>query len=662
MGFRVLPLYGIELWNDLTWHCACSGDDGKCLAGRPGKHPRPVCDSAGNGGGWAATKEKDEWLRWCEKWPSSNIGIATGLFNGDESGLLVLDIDGVLGRENLAGYELPVTRVHTTGRLHGEHLLYSVDCHVGNAEKTGFDLRGDGGYVVAPPSRHGSGRTYAVRDIFVSIAPAPRWLIDLAGPGGKPPPRKRRKRPLPEYLKGKLTDDTDSENDREFRKANRSIFRDRSAALRSVLLSAVNCGFTHSDMVDLIEGSTLYILVRERPNGAAWLDLEIGKAISFVNDNPPRKVDVCALSHIEIYSRLIGALSPSKYKVLIAHSITALNRGEGRYTVPISEIALLATVGQGTAHKYTRELIDEGWLRLLSRPSNGTRRAACYRLAIPHAYQADYKALVACDSTETCSMDGRGVANEYNPPPTTMTGGLHSIYTPLAASIIENDAFWRGPGLLGASLPTLKVLIEAMEARESFISIHEISRRVRHDRAYVRNHLERMKSLIERDPSRGIRLRPDWHFRLPLVADAAGAIGRSQRARDKRDLLRKERDEELRKAQQTYSLARGIPLRSDIVENPLLARTGVPASGAGAVAFVDDAEGCVYPMVLTPVRPERLPRRGTVRPLWVSFSRHRECRHLSSQSLTDYVNGEVNRTHFTEVPVQQRRVTLASCF
>ncbi len=80
----------------------------------------------------------------------ANIGIVTGAI----SGLVVLDIDGPEGEASMRGLEVPLTKEVRTPR--GRHLYFE---HPGNTKvptAVGFlphvDVRGDGGYVVAPPS------------------------------------------------------------------------------------------------------------------------------------------------------------------------------------------------------------------------------------------------------------------------------------------------------------------------------------------------------------------------------------------------------------------------------------------------------------------------------------------------------------------------------
>ena len=109
------------------------------------------------------------------------IGIPTG----EASGFFVLDLDcknGAQGLEWLAAHEarLPQTRRHRT-RSGGVHLLFAMPAGRAirnSASKVGpgVDVRGSGGYIIAPPSDG-----YDVVDHAI-IAEAPAWLLDLIDP------------------------------------------------------------------------------------------------------------------------------------------------------------------------------------------------------------------------------------------------------------------------------------------------------------------------------------------------------------------------------------------------------------------------------------------------------------------------------------------------
>jgi hypothetical protein len=126
---------------------------------------------------------------WFRRWPDANIGIVTG----EISNLVVIDIDPKHGGDESLEHlqqrfgSLPPTVEAMTGGG-GRHLYFAhpavlVRNRAGLAQ--GIDLRGDGGYVVAPPSVHPCGRRYAwtpgrsPQDI--SLAPLPRWLIGAVG-------------------------------------------------------------------------------------------------------------------------------------------------------------------------------------------------------------------------------------------------------------------------------------------------------------------------------------------------------------------------------------------------------------------------------------------------------------------------------------------------
>ena len=103
---------------------------------------------------------------WWGKNPNYNIGIACG------NGTLVIDLDvdeakGEDGTATLRKWEeengvLPETATAVTGRG-GLHMLYRIDGEVRCSAnpKLGVDVRGDGGYIVAPPSIHPNGTQYA---------------------------------------------------------------------------------------------------------------------------------------------------------------------------------------------------------------------------------------------------------------------------------------------------------------------------------------------------------------------------------------------------------------------------------------------------------------------------------------------------------------------
>jgi hypothetical protein len=153
----------------------------------------PACDT----GLHAATTNVERIDRWWHAFPNLNIGIATGTI----SGIFVLDIDGEDGEGSLLKLEsehgaLPPTIEVVTGK--GRHCYFrtgkrKISNSVGQLG-VGLDVRGDGGYVIAPPSIHPSGRPYAWSvDTTRDFAAAPDWLLTMVsaakggnGKAGKP--------------------------------------------------------------------------------------------------------------------------------------------------------------------------------------------------------------------------------------------------------------------------------------------------------------------------------------------------------------------------------------------------------------------------------------------------------------------------------------------
>lgn len=135
--------------------CTCARK--KC--GSPGKHPRIK--------EWQRKASKDPQVvrEWWDRWPTANVCIATGAI----SGVIVLDVDPRHGgTESRAALEaehgaLPKTWTSRTGGG-GFHFFFRHPGHeVTNKTNLlpGIDIRGDGGFVVAPPSVHLSGKEYS---------------------------------------------------------------------------------------------------------------------------------------------------------------------------------------------------------------------------------------------------------------------------------------------------------------------------------------------------------------------------------------------------------------------------------------------------------------------------------------------------------------------
>lgn len=133
-----------------------------------------------------ASTDPEQVIAWWQQYPLANIGIATG----KPFGIFVIDVDedgetGIREIEKKYGTSIPATVEAITGSG-GRHLYFRLPDFadapvIKNSAKqigTGLDVRGEGGYVVAPPSLHPSGRAYTWSvDIAREFADPPVWLV-----------------------------------------------------------------------------------------------------------------------------------------------------------------------------------------------------------------------------------------------------------------------------------------------------------------------------------------------------------------------------------------------------------------------------------------------------------------------------------------------------
>lgn len=196
---------GVEVRTELR--CTC----GSAACPNTGKHPVGSLVPNGHNGASTDLSQVAEWFRvrtvqpdvdpvtgvdrarW--SWVPWNLGVATG------RGLIVIDAEPRSNRPDLptglevlddwetwtAGTSLPETKVVRSGSG-GLHLWLAVDPNLRvkprNRVLPNVDVKGDGGYVLAPPSCHVSGGVYSVlHDRPVAdVGEALRaWLLTVKG-------------------------------------------------------------------------------------------------------------------------------------------------------------------------------------------------------------------------------------------------------------------------------------------------------------------------------------------------------------------------------------------------------------------------------------------------------------------------------------------------
>ena len=146
-GWPVIPIHSPTL----DGKCDCLKSD----CGSPAKHPWT------EHGFKDATTDENLIRKWWSKWPNANVGIRTG----ENSGIIVINMGSVEAKEEVrrrAGdYDLSTVPLVRTGKGWQNYFKYpgfNIKSRIGILHHV--DVRGDSGYVVAPPSKHLSGKTY----------------------------------------------------------------------------------------------------------------------------------------------------------------------------------------------------------------------------------------------------------------------------------------------------------------------------------------------------------------------------------------------------------------------------------------------------------------------------------------------------------------------
>ena len=134
-------------------------DAGKRIFPVKVKDKQPAFISGFNHGFKDATTSKESIKK---AWATTNFNI--GLATGEVNNLVVVDVDDekIWGNFWATRGELPQCPKVTTGKGHHLYFAYPKGRQIHNKQEpgNGFDIRANGGYVVAPPSIHHSGKVY----------------------------------------------------------------------------------------------------------------------------------------------------------------------------------------------------------------------------------------------------------------------------------------------------------------------------------------------------------------------------------------------------------------------------------------------------------------------------------------------------------------------
>lgn len=289
---------------------------------------------------WKQYQTQQATLDECKQWDARqyNVGIATGKV----SGCFVLDLDGAEGEATLAELvaqygDLPTTVSAKTGR--GRHLYFRYPEGVEIRNKAshaadgnvlqGLDVRGDGGYVVAPPSLHPDGSSYEWTNSpdDMPMADAPDWLVTLfATPAKKdallPEPISKPDAYLDSALHGILSDLAQARDGGRNEALNKAAFAvgqlvlqglNESQAIRRLEAQAQAIGLEQSEIMPTIESGMAGGKAHPRQSYGDWVgQTSKGNALDFGDgdittliDNPPPQPDYLVAN---LWTRKVNAI------------------------------------------------------------------------------------------------------------------------------------------------------------------------------------------------------------------------------------------------------------------------------------------------------------------------------------------------------------------
>lgn len=225
---------------------------------------------------------------WFATCPAINIGIATGAI----SGIVVLDADDIDTSETVvAEHGGCTTRIAYTAS--GCHRYLAHPGHrVKNRVKflPGLDMRGDGGYVVAPPSIHPSGKQYTWHNEGAPISAVPVWLAPYLE-DTQPAPLLPETRTVTASENQQLRDVADVWFEREVSRVKQAPDRQKHPILLSAAIALA--GFVPLGALDENDiFNALHNAVLGRAKNMGLADRTIQDGIAYGKQRPWKETDV----------------------------------------------------------------------------------------------------------------------------------------------------------------------------------------------------------------------------------------------------------------------------------------------------------------------------------------------------------------------------------
>lgn len=553
LGVPVLPLWDI-IEKGGRLRCAC-GKPNTAKGHKPGKHPRTlhgVNDASG---------DLDRVRRWWEDTPDAHVGLATGHeFAGTGRYLVVLDFDsrdGLVLWERAGCTEPKTYQVRTGRRGYGRHLYFLAPVPLSSSRGDlsflgvdNVDVRGLGGYVVAPAMLHAEGRAYEALSGCSEIAMLPSEVQRLLFPPGAGRSSKSSGRSSvtgldPAFLERAVNAELNRLPTSDMPPMvqelldRRPVSGKRSEAAMQAFIALARL----TDDDELVAGTILASNIGERYHeaidsrglvaGLKYLLGEVHSARQFLEsladsgkDHRRRFVEqVAEAARIRLAPKCGTCL-----KILLGMLRLAADRAVPTFSASQKEIAIEAGVTAQTVAVHRTHLVDFGWIEIVREPVPLSQRSYVYRLM--------------GQSVTPSPQSGFG--------PRQLAGGNEVTHgLPLSLSAREDgkpksqrvaldvsDDGWRW----GATSRLWETLQYLSYDRDTHIP--ELMRRTGKQRKAIHRALKRAneKGLIA-GRSRGdpYRLHPDFDAHLAALARDRGTAGKKVEAKEQLALEREER-------------------------------------------------------------------------------------------------------------------------